>query len=68
MPSGLLLFAAVMFVLACWVYVIGHQLGLSGFDPVRYTILRGVLPLAYTVAGLSVCVLGLFIVGMVAKK
>ena len=60
--------AVTLLVLVCWVPVIGHQLGIGSFDPVRYVILRGFLPLAYTVTGLSVCVIGVIIVGMAVKR
>ena len=59
---------AVLFVLACVVYVIGHQLGAASFDPARYTVLRGVLPLAYVVAALTVAVIVASIVATVFKK
>ena len=49
------LYFVFLFVLACWVFVIGHQLGWSAFDPARYAVLNGTLAIAYTVAGLSIC-------------
>jgi hypothetical protein len=54
MQSGLLLFL-LLSVAACWMFVVGHQLGWSSFDPNRYAILEGTLTIAYIVAGLSVC-------------
>ncbi len=68
MRTAVVSFGFVMFVLACWVSIIGHQLGISSFDPVRYEILRGLLPLAYTVAAISLGVLGVIITGMVINK
>ncbi len=59
---------AAMVVLACMVFVIGHQLSLDSFDPDRYEVLRGVLPLAYVVAALAVGVVVVGIVAAVFKK
>ena len=38
MQTGLAVFA-LLFVVACWIFVVGHQLGLSAFDPKRYPIM-----------------------------
>ena len=59
---------AVLFVLACIVSVIGHQLGLSTFDPARYEFLRGVLPTAYVVVLFMFGAIGVAIVAAVFKK
>ncbi len=49
------LYFVFTFVMACWVFVIGHQLGWSAVNPTRYAIMEATLPIAYTVAGLSIC-------------
>ena len=59
---------AVLFVLACVAYVIGHQLGFSGFDPARHEFLRGVLPIAYLVPVLAAGVIAASIAASVFKK
>lgn len=67
MQSGFVSFAALI-VLACVVFVIGHLLGLSSFDPVRHEFLRGVLPTAYVVVILVAGVIAASIVASVFKK
>ena len=59
---------AVLFVLACVAYVIGHQLGFSSFDPAKYEFLRGVLPTAYVVVILTADVIAASIAASVFKK
>ena len=68
MQTGLAVFA-LLFVVACWIFVIGHQLGLSAFDPKRYPVMdAGSLAIAYTTAGLSLCALAALFVAVVYKK
>ena len=67
MQAAFALFA-VLFVLACIVFVIGHQLGLSGFDPVKYQVLRGVLPIAYLVPILAAGLIAASIAASLFKK
>ena len=61
MQSGL---AAIAFfvVAASWIFVIGHQLGLSGFNPNRYAVLEGTIAIAYTVSAISLCAVVSFVV------
>ena len=59
---------AVLFVLACIVFVIGHLSGLSGFDPARYQVLRGVLPVAYVVVVLAAGTIAASIAASIFKK
>ncbi len=59
---------AVLIVLASIVFVIGHLLGLSSFDPFRYQYLRGVLPTAYVVVILAAGVIAASITASVFKK
>ena len=47
-----------------WALLVGNWLGLSSFDPHRYTVVRELLPLAYGGALLSVA----FITALVAVK
>ena len=44
---------ALAFVAACWLFVVGHQLGWPFLDPVRYGIVRGVGYVAYPVVFMS---------------
>ncbi len=44
---------ALAFVAACWVFVVGHQLGWPFLDPVRYGIVRGAGYVAYPVVFMS---------------
>lgn len=68
MQTGLAVFA-LLFVVACWVFVIGHQLGLGAFDPNRYPIMdAGSLAIAYTTAALSLCAVVGVIVVVIVKK
>ena len=67
MQSGLVIFA-LSFVAACWMFVVGHQLEWSSFDPNRYAILEGTLTIAYIVAGLSVCFAIVTIVASLIRK
>lgn len=68
MQSGLIVFV-LMFVVACWIFVIGHQLGLNAFNPNRYPVLDGgSLAIAYTVAALSLCAVAALFVAVVVKK
>ena len=48
---------ALAFVAACWLFVVGHQLGWPFLDPVRYGIVRSSLYVAYPVAFMSACLL-----------
>ena len=58
----------LVLVLACWAFVIPHQLGfLDSFNPPRYSALEAVIPIAYCGAGLSLCFLAA-IVAMLVKK
>ena len=65
--QALLLLLVLLFVAACWTLVIGSQLGLSAFDIERYAVWRMTWALAYTVAGLSLCVAGWLIVFSLVK-
>ena len=45
------------FVVACWVLVVGHQLGWAVLDYAdRSEVLQGLIALSYVVSGLSICV------------
>ena len=59
MLSSILTFL-LFFVVACWIFVIGHQLGFSGFNPNRYAVLGGTLAIAYTVSAISLCAIVAF--------
>ena len=66
--QGLILFA-LGFVIACWVLVVGHQMGWSTFDPDTYEFLNAALAIAYLVAGLSICtVVAATVVSLVKKE
>ena len=68
MQTGLAVFA-LLFVVACWVFVIGHQLGLAAFDPDRIPVMEaGSLAIAYTTVGLSICAVAAIFVAVVYKK
>ncbi len=68
MQTGIAVFA-LLFVVACWVFVIGHQLGLSAFDPDRYPVMEaGSLTIAHTTVGLSICAVAGIITVLVYKK
>ena len=68
MQTGIAVFA-LLFVVACWVFVIGHQLGLSAFDPDRIPVMEaGSLAIAYTTVGLSICAVAAIFVAVVYKK
>ena len=54
MQSGLAVFA-LAFVVSCWVFVIGHQLGFSSFNTNRFAVMEAAQPIAYTVAAISLC-------------
>ena len=43
---------AICFVLACWVFVIGHQICIDSFQRLG-TAELGIIPIAYTVTALS---------------
>ena len=67
MQSGLATFV-LLFVVACWIFVIGHQLGFSGFDPNRYAVLEGSLAIAYTVSAISLCaIMASFVLSFVRR-
>lgn len=65
--SGIGWFFLVL-VLACWIYIIGHQLGISGFDPRRYPALEVAVPIAYTGAAISLCFVAAIIVMIVKTR
>ena len=68
MQTGIAVFA-FLFVVACWVFVIGHQLGFGAFDPDRIPVLEdGSLAIAYTTVGLSICAFAAIFVAVVYKK
>lgn len=68
MQTGLAVFA-LLFVVACWVFVIGHQMGLGAFDPDRIPVLEvGSLAIAYTTVGLSICAVAGIITVLIVKK
>ena len=68
MQTGIAVFA-LLFVVACWIFVIGHQLGLGAFDPDRIPVLEvGSLAIAYTTVGLSICAVAGIIAVLVYKK
>ena len=59
----------ILFILACWVLVIGHQMGYHAFDPSVYSVLEGALIIAYTVAAISLCGVAAFLfLSMVVKR
>ena len=58
----------VLFVLGCIVAAIGHSLGLSPFDPYKYQVLRGLLPVAYVVSVLTAGAIAAGIVASIYKK
>ena len=58
----------IAIIAACWLLVLGHQLGLEPFsDPDRYAALKGSLAAAYVVAALSVCALGILALAFFKK-
>lgn len=58
----------LVLVLACWAFVIPHQLGLlDSFKPPRYSALEAVIPVAYCGAGLSLCFLAAILAILVKK-
>ena len=67
MQSGLISFALLV-VLACWIIVVGHRLGVDEFDPAKYSIMNGTLTIAYTVVAMSVCAVAVLIVSAVIKR
>ena len=54
-------------VMVCWAFVIGHQVGIIDFNPPRYSVLEGVIPIAYTGAAMSLCFLAVIVVLLVKK-
>lgn len=50
------------FFAACWIFVGGYHTGLFLEVPYLSAFTKGMLPLAYTGAALSVCVLGLVLI------
>ena len=57
----------LILVLACWIFIIGHQFGISGFDPRRYSVLEVAVPIAYTGAAISLCFVAAIAVLFVKK-
>ena len=51
MKEALILFA-IGFIVACWIFVIGHQLGVSAFHDVE-GLAQASIPIAYTTAALT---------------
>lgn len=47
---------AILFVLACWVYVVGHQMDIPGFHNLAGTS-AGLIAVTYTITGMSVSVM-----------
>ena len=66
MQTGLGIVIAI--IAACWLLVLGHQLGVEPFsDPDRYAVLKGSLAAAYVVAALSVCAVGILALALFKK-
>ena len=59
---------ALVFVAACWVLAVGHQLdwGLLNYAD-RSEVLQGFIALSYVVAGLSICVVVTALVASLKK-
>ena len=57
------------FFVACWVFVLGDQLGWQALDPEGgYTVLRASLPIAYTGAVISFGVLAVAVAAVVLRR
>ena len=58
----------VALVAACWLLVLGHQLGVEPFsNPDQYAVLKGSMAFAYVVAALSVCAVGILALSFFKK-
>ncbi len=57
----------LVFFLACWIFVIGHQAGWDPLDPARYPVMRSTLIIAYTGAIISAGVLAVAVVAVFKK-
>ena len=66
MKEALILFA-IGFVLSCWIFVVGHQLGLEFFERLAESDF-GVFPIGYTITALTVPIIVLATVGAVFKR
>lgn len=58
----------VLLVVACWVIVILHRLGLDALDPGRYSIMNATLAISYTIAAISFCGIVVLIVDTLTRK
>ena len=66
MQTGIGVVVAV--VVACWVLVLGHQLGVAPFNnPDQYAVLKGSMAFAYVMAALSVCAVGILVLSFFKK-
>ena len=67
MQSGVATFLA-FFVVACWFFVIGHQLEWDILDPNRFDVLKGTVAIAYTVSALSLCTAVVFFLSLFVRR
>ena len=66
MRDALILFA-VCFVLSCWIFVVGHWVGISIFHDIANFSLA-TIPIAYTVTGMTVSIIIAAAVASVFKR
>ena len=57
-----------LLVVACWVIVILHRLGVGAFDPARYSMMNATLAISYTIAAISLCGMVVLIVDTLTRK
>ena len=67
MQTGVVLLGFAFF-LACWIFVIGHQLELGAINLEKYPAFSGSLVIAYTFTGISVAVAGMLFLVAVFRK
>ncbi len=60
---------AILFLISCWGFVVGHQLGVDAFRGIdSQSLVAAVIPIAYPVTGLSVAMMIAAAVVVVFRK
>ena len=65
--QGLILFALCV-VVACWVLVVGHQLGWDAVDPTKNELLEAAVAFSYVAVGSSIAAVAAATVASIVKK